>query len=114
MNATAPATLVVTATGREATRIADLADDHASLDRARRQVIRREPTSHRVRDRRVAVVIISSRGNICGVLNRKQALSAAWIEDAFVRALRPATGDATSALRLLIQLLELRVDELFD
>ena len=85
MKTAGAATLVVIASGKAGKRIARVASEHAAFDPNRRRVVRLES---RTADAAPAALVIDADGEVCVTLSRARATSAAWIEDAFLRALR--------------------------
>lgn len=90
------ATFIVIADGSRAKRIARLAQEHAEFDPESRRVLAPDdalyPPLRSIapwRSRDVAALVLSPSGTVCALLDRQQAVSAAWIEDAFLSAGRP-------------------------
>jgi len=84
--------------GESADEVAAAAKERISLDRARRRLIvpgdDAYPSSTQIRawvaaHPGAAAVILTPSGAVSDVFDKSRATSAAWIEDAFVRALRP-------------------------
>lgn len=89
------ATFVIVADGPLGRRIADLAQQHAEFDPDCRFVLRpgdaRYPAPAAVATwsgRGAAAFVINGFGEICAVLDDRQAIGEAWVEDAFLRARR--------------------------
>lgn len=78
------ATLLVFAKGRLRDQIIAIGEQQADFDRLHRRVI-----AVREMDGPVAMVV-NDRNDFCVFLDEWQATSAAWIEDAFLRARRAA------------------------
>jgi hypothetical protein len=77
--------------------VASIAREHAAFDPARRRLVipgdLEFPTAAEIasltRDvKQPAALVLKPDGSLAVVLDTSRALSAAWIEDAFVRALR--------------------------
>ena len=79
-----PSTFVVLAGGALGARILRVAQEHAAFDPARRSVVAVQgpPRSD------VAAAVASADGTIYAVLDARQAVTEAWVEDAFVRGNR--------------------------
>lgn len=94
-------TLVVLIGGGHGRRIVRLAQEHADFDPLGRRVVGLEEpvfqgncSSNCV----TAAIVVNAEGAICAILDARQAMTEAWIEDAFVRAKR-ATGTLLPASR---------------
>ena len=89
------ATLIVLADGTVGRNIARLAQRHADFDPDCRRVLRPgdavypAPTSIvRWKKHGAAALVVNAGGEVCALLDERQATTEAWIEDAFVRARR--------------------------
>jgi hypothetical protein len=89
------ATFVVIANGDFGKQIARLAQEHADFDPASRRVLRPGdalyPPTTTVTEwsrRGAAALVVGASGNVCALLDQRQAVTEAWIEDCFLRACR--------------------------
>ena len=86
------AKLIVITGGPAAERISKFADEHAAFDRTNRKVLRlgddAYPTEETIARwaRNAAAVVLNVDGAPVIFLDEQRAMSAAWIEDAFLRA----------------------------
>lgn len=79
-----------------ATEVASVAREHVALDTPRRRVLvpgdAAYPSDAQIQTwdlpTEAAVVVLTPDGRLSSVLDPERATSGAWIEDAFVRALR--------------------------
>jgi hypothetical protein len=85
-------TFVILAGGELGDRIARLADNQAAFDRNRRRIMRLPLAGMRIglMDNpdfgNAVALILGSEGDLWGCLDERRATTAAWIEDAFLRA----------------------------
>jgi len=89
------ATLIVLADGHLGRNIARLAQRHADFDPDCRRVLRPGdavyPTSSSIvpwKEHGAAALVVNAGGEVCALLDERQATTEAWIEDAFVRGRR--------------------------
>lgn len=80
------ATFVILADGDLGDLIARLADDQAAFDRSRRRIVHVPLAPGSVGTGNAAALILDAQGMIWGYLDEVQATTAAWIENAFLRA----------------------------
>jgi hypothetical protein len=94
MNQEEPATFVVLTAGHLGRRITKLAEEHAAFDPNRRRVTTLVDANYPLDNialwtegRAIVALVLRTDGSLSDLLDANRALSEAWIENAFLRAL---------------------------